>query len=164
MSFDSHGWTSSANTVRETLLVVQPAQEVKCGGTGKRRPPAAASPVTETTWKQRNVEEVIVETQARPPQDVWSFGIPLLPQDMRDTATRPVIEASYDLCTMLRCSWFSSVPHSKWNMRAGVAQSVQCLTTEWTTGVRSPGEVRIRSSSLLCPDQLSGPPSLLSNG
>jgi hypothetical protein len=31
---------------------------------------------------------------------------------------------------------------------AGVAQSVQCLTTDWTTGVRSPTEVEDFSSSL----------------
>jgi hypothetical protein len=38
-----------------------------------------------------------------------------------------------------------------------------CLTTDWTTGVRSPAEAKDFSSSL-CPNQLWGPPSLLSNG
>jgi hypothetical protein len=31
---------------------------------------------------------------------------------------------------------------------AGIAQSVQCLTTDWTTGVRSPEEAKDFSSSL----------------
>jgi hypothetical protein len=37
----------------------------------------------------------------------------------------------------------------KVNNGAGVAQSVQCLTTDWTTGVRSPAETE-DSSSCLC--------------
>jgi hypothetical protein len=32
--------------------------------------------------------------------------------------------------------------------RVGVAQSIQCLTTDWTTGVRSPTEAEDFSSSL----------------
>jgi hypothetical protein len=32
--------------------------------------------------------------------------------------------------------------------RAGIAQSVQCLTTDWTTGVQSPTEAEDFSSSL----------------
>jgi hypothetical protein len=32
--------------------------------------------------------------------------------------------------------------------RAGVAQSVHCLTTDWTIGVRSPAEEKDFSSSL----------------
>jgi hypothetical protein len=34
------------------------------------------------------------------------------------------------------------------SVRAGVAHSVQCLTTDWTTGVRSPAEEMVLSSSL----------------
>jgi hypothetical protein len=37
------------------------------------------------------------------------------------------------------------------------------MTTDWTTGVRSAAEAKSFSSSL-CPDQLWGPSSLLSNG
>jgi hypothetical protein len=36
---------------------------------------------------------------------------------------------------------------------AGVTQSLLCLTTDWTTGVRSPAEAKDFSSSL-CPNQL----------
>jgi hypothetical protein len=35
-----------------------------------------------------------------------------------------------------------------WHIRAGVAKSVYCLTTEWATGVRSPAEAKNFSSSL----------------
>jgi hypothetical protein len=41
---------------------------------------------------------------------------------------------------------------------AGVAQSLYCLTTDWTIGVRSPAEAKDFSCSL------RGPPCLLSNG
>jgi hypothetical protein len=37
---------------------------------------------------------------------------------------------------------------TKTGMGAGVAQSVQCLTTDWTTGVRSLAETKEFSSSL----------------
>jgi hypothetical protein len=35
-----------------------------------------------------------------------------------------------------------------WALRDGVAQSVQCLTTDWTAGVRSPTEAEDVSSNL----------------
>jgi hypothetical protein len=40
---------------------------------------------------------------------------------------------------------------------------VLCLTTDWTTEFRSPAEAKDFSYSI-CPDQLWGPPRLLSNG
>jgi hypothetical protein len=46
---------------------------------------------------------------------------------------------------------------------AGEAQSVQCLTTDWTIGDRSRQRKRIFPHPL-CPDQLWGPHSHLSNG
>jgi hypothetical protein len=64
----------------------------------------------------------------------------------------------------LVCGWHKSktkwvAPHQNasshtsgltvWGQGAGVAQSVQCLTTHWTTGVTSPAETK-GSSSILC--------------
>jgi hypothetical protein len=68
---------------------------------------------------------------------------------------------------------FNASFHNKWTLKrsfivfpnhtgAGVAQSVQCLTTKWITGVRSVAQPK-DISSRLCPDQLWGPPSLLSS-
>jgi hypothetical protein len=48
-------------------------------------------------------------------------------------------------------------------MGAGVAQSVQCLTTDWTGLVQFVAEAKDFSCSL-CPDQLWSPLSLLSSG
>jgi hypothetical protein len=45
---------------------------------------------------------------------------------------------------------------------AGIAQSVWCLSTEWMTGVRFPEEVK-DFSSILCADQIWGPPSIPPN-
>jgi hypothetical protein len=54
------------------------------------------------------------------------------------------------------CAWLCD--------RNRVAQSVQCLTTDWTTRVRSLAGAKNFSCSLLCSHRLWGQPSLLYNG
>jgi hypothetical protein len=62
----------------------------------------------------------------------------------------------------LSTSLYLQFSYLQFETGAVVAQSVQCLTTDWMTGVWSPAEA-INFSSSLFPDQLWGLPSLPSN-
>jgi hypothetical protein len=73
-----------------------------------------------------------------------------------------LLSFSVDLIHILNECYF----HIAYLLSSGVAQSVQCLTTDWTTGRSRFDSGRGKGFFLqpLCPDWLWGPPSLLYNG